>query len=422
MTVAVVKKASKYKFLDLKLSDLFWLLVINLLLFESTIQKATGFSYIDEGATIMLAVGSFALLRRETGQRMDSWAARMFGCLITVVFIGVASNYISGVNTNIKPILIDVFACIKFPLALFSAYMVFRQKEDIFRLFERESKALLAVFLLFGTLNLFVQINDFGVDPRYGLRASFEFVFGHPETLNLVVVGMLMVLVVNSEHNLRWIVVALTTMCFTLRAKGFAFVAIVCFLLVTWEKSGKLKWYQIVAGLIAALLIGYSQFEAYFTTDGSARNELSRVGLLIANDFFPLGSGFATYASNITASPEYYSPLYFSYGLSTLDGLVPGQVSFLSDVFWPIVIGQFGWIGLLFFCLMLTFLALFIYKASKTLWQRLAVIFCFVYLLISSTAGSAFFHPAAVYLACCLGLVFAPDEGRKEHPLDCLKG
>lgn len=410
MPIAVSSRVERVKLLDLTLSDLFWLVVINLLLFESTIQNATGFTYIDEAASILLIGNGALLLHRNAKKKVNPYASRMLVCLALVVFIGLTSNFFSGVTVDLKPILIDLFACIKFPLALVSAYVVFRGRKRLCLTFEVETKILLAVFLVFGVLNLFVQIGDFGVDPRYGLRASFMFVFGHPEMLNLAVVGMLLVLVNKSRQNRLWIYVSLFVMCLTLRSKAFAFVAIVWFLLITWQRNGRLKGYQVAIGLFAAALIGYDQFSYYFSLDGAARNELTRVGVMVANRFFPFGSGFATYASNITADNGYYSPLYYQYGLYTVDGLTPGKVTFLSDTFWPIVFGQFGWIGFFLFCLMLLFLALFAYRACETSGQRLACILCFVYLLISSTAGSAFFHPTAVYLACCLGLVFAVGD------------
>lgn len=408
--------------LDMKLSDLFWLLLINLLLFEMTIQSMTGFTYIDEAATILLAIKAILALRDEPQKKLNPDAARMLGCLAAIVFIGLASNFVAGVTVNLKPILIDLFACVKFPIALVSAYVVFRDNDNLCRLFMGEAKVLLAVLLFFGILNLFVQVGDFGVDPRYGLRASFKFVFGHPETLNLAVVGMLLVLVSEVKRNRPWIVVALIVMCLSLRSKAFAFVAIVWLLLSTWGKSGKLRGYQIVVGLLAAGLLGYDQFSYYFSVEGGARNQLTRVGSIVANRFFPLGSGFATYASNITAEPAYYSSLYYEYGLCTIDGLAPGKVTYLSDVFWPIVIGQFGWIGLILFCAMLVFLAMFAYRASGTAGCRLACILCFVYLLISTAAGTSFFHPVAVYLACCLGLVVAAGEVHETSSPDCLRG
>ena len=398
-----------------RLSELFWLLSINLLLFEMPIQNATGFTYIDEAVTVLLVVSALLrLFKRESqGVQLNTYGMRALACLTALVILGIASNAISGVILDAKPIVIDIFACIKFPLALLSSSIVLRRSKSIFQLFEAEAKLLLVVMAVFGVLNLFVEIDGFGTDPRYGLRASFRFFFGHPENLNLAIVGLITAFLPRYKQNTRWIILALFVMALTLRSKAFAFVAITVFFLLTWQNSGKLRGYHIAVALIAAVSVGYDQFSYYFSLDGAARNELTRVGVLVANRFFPFGSGFATYASNITADPSYYSILYYEYGLYTVDGLVPGKATFLSDTFWPIVIGQFGWFGAIFFCLTLVFLFLFAYRAGSSAGQRLACILCFAYLFIESTAASAFFHPCAVYLAVCLGLILC-DCGKSE--------
>ena len=66
--------------------------------------------------------------------------------------------------------------------------------------------------------------------------------------------------------------------------------------------------------------------------------------LTIAGQLFPLGSGFATFGTYM--SGEYYSPLYYEYGLNTVWGLWPSNPTFVSDSFWPAILAQFGFIGL----------------------------------------------------------------------------
>lgn len=401
------------RLLFLKLSELFWFFAINLLLFEMPLQNLTGFTLIDELVTILFLTSALVKLANRKNQdvELNAFGARALECVGLLLLFGFASNAVSCICLDIKPIAIDTFACVKFPLALLSSVVVFERSQSILQLFELEAKFLLVVMAIFGTLNLFVEIDGFGVDPRYGLRASFQFFFGHPENLNLAIVGLVIALSPRYEQNTRWIVLALAVMCLTLRSKAFAFVGVAVFLLVTWRNSKELKLYHVVVGLGAVFLIGYDQFNYYFSLDGAARSELTRVGILVANRFFPLGSGFATYASNITSDPSYYSPLYYQYGLYTVEGLKPGNIAFLSDTFWPIVIGQFGWLGAICFCLILVLLFLFAYKVASSAGQRLACILGFSYLLIESTAASAFFHPCSVYLAICLGLIVcAPGD------------
>ena len=62
-----------------------------------------------------------------------------------------------------------------------------------------------------------------------------------------------------------------------------------------------------------------------------------------ANTYFPFGSGFATFGSDQAA--RNYSRLYYQYGFNSLFGMNIDDGSFLSDTFWPMAIGQFGWIG-----------------------------------------------------------------------------
>ena len=68
-----------------------------------------------------------------------------------------------------------------------------------------------------------------------------------------------------------------------------------------------------------------------------------------ANTYFPLGSGFATFGSDQAA--RNYSRLYYQYGFNSLFGMNTEDGSFLSDTFWPMAIGQFGWIGSILYIL-----------------------------------------------------------------------
>lgn len=387
------------------LSDLGWLAIFNLLLFQTTIQNTTGFSFIDEAATgIAILISLFSSAWRLYQGRAGKWVHHCSFCLALLVFWGVTSNLISGVAIGCSPIIIDLYACVKFPIALVCMVAVLHERQRLYRAVEAECRFFVVVLLAFGIANLFIQIGDFGSDPRYGLRASYRFVFGHPEMLVFVCVGIVLVFARDYRRNIRWIFVALMVMCLSLRSKGIAFAAVTLLLVVSWGHRGKLSFIHVLFGALAAIAIGWDQYQYYFMSSGFARTELTKAAVQIANSYFPFGSGFGTYGSNITADSRYYSPLYFKYGLSAVYGLIPGDVSFLSDVFWPIVIGQFGWAGLILYCVMLVALILGVYRFASDRGQRLCVVLCFAFLLISSTAESAFFHPNAIYLAFCLAL------------------
>ena len=53
-----------------------------------------------------------------------------------------------------------------------------------------------------------------------------------------------------------------------------------------------------------------------------------------------------TFATN--AAAQYYSPLYYKYGLNDIWGLTPENPMFLADAFFP-TMAEFGMVGIFFF-------------------------------------------------------------------------
>ena len=385
---------------------LFWLAIFNLLLFAPAIQSMSGFSFIDEVCVILLASISVVRLIKGDGDctLLARSASACFACLTLTILIGIAGNLAFRVQTQATPIAIDIFAFIKFPVAILSACLALRGKGCLLELIEIEAKLLVVVMLACAIGNLFFDFG-MGVDPRYGLRASFKFVFTHPTYVSFACVGMLIVFLTSKSKNLGWIVGCLAVCALTLRAKSLAFVALVALVLFATRDGRRFAPIYGFMCAVAVVAIGVEQLSYYFVSTGFARGELARASLAVAADYFPLGTGFATFGSNITASQQYYSPLYYEYNLSTVWGLEPGEVFFLSDAFWSTILAQLGWVGLVAYVAMLVSLLLLLLKMHENL--KPSILCCFVYLLISSTAESAFFNPQAVFLAFCLGAVLA---------------
>lgn len=390
--------------LDLRLSEVFWLIGFNALFFESPMQNVTGFSYIDEIMTVLLLGAAVAKVLGRGGAVLPDKARTAALLMVTVVCVGLLGNAVWKVQTQATPILIDLFTCVKFPIALISALVVFRGSgERLFRVVETEAKIAVVVLFTLGVANMFADFG-MGTDGRYGLRAAFMGIFGHPTYLVFACVGLSVILLADLRRNLPWILMDLVVVALSLRSKGIVYVAVVLLVLVLWNRRRRrISPLLVVACGILAIAVGWDQFVFYFQSDGFARAELLRTSLQVAADFAPLGSGFATYGSNVTASSQWYSSLYYEYGLSTVYGLTPTDPSFLSDAFWPTVLGQFGWVGLTCYVGMLITLFRLTYRLTPN--ARLAVVCCFAYLLISSTSESAFFNPQSVYLAFCLALV-----------------
>ncbi|HEX4823516.1 MAG TPA: hypothetical protein VFV19_04360 [Candidatus Polarisedimenticolaceae bacterium] len=105
----------------------------------------------------------------------------------------------------------------------------------------------------------------------------------------------------------------------------------------------------IVLGISILTPIVVSLWQYTVHEYGGDPNSIARVALhytsfLIAKDYFPFGTGFGTFGSY--ASSVYYSEVYAQYGLTEVWGLTPDHPAFITDTFWPMVMGQGGIAGL----------------------------------------------------------------------------
>lgn len=162
----------------------------------------------------------------------------------------------------------------------------------------------------------------------------------------------------------------------TLLLLGFVFLAgaflsmrvksIVGFMMSLWlgfliypYKKGK-KTIAIILSLMMVIIFIFlgsmffklfeSKYTMYFNADtyaDSARNMLYLRSIDIASDYFPLGVGFGRYGSWM--SSVYYSPVYYHYGLSLIWGMSKDFSNFITDTFWPMIIGETGFLGLVFY-------------------------------------------------------------------------
>ena len=388
--------------LNLRLSDIGWLVLANGLLFENYLSSIFGAAnYFDEIGTVLLifcALASCVSKSRNLNHVLTSWEYLSIALIVGYITIGLVSNRLSNIQTSAMPIAIDVFSCIKYPLALLSGYYVFPNSKDLYRLLLREAKFLLALMLPFALINQFIDIG-MRFDFRYGLY-SFHFIFGHPASFAVIIVGFLVLLLADRNRNTLWVFLSWIYLVLSLRSTAIAFAAFSFLVWLATRKNKRIHFWQIAAFTLVALYFGWSQIQYYFfETDGSARRKLFDVGIKVAIRYFPFGSGFATFGTNITAQPEYYSTLYMQYGFSNVYGLSIDNPSYLSDSFWPIVFGQFGWLGAILFGASLLLLFLGCRNRLRTFNASIVPFaLSFSYMLIASFSSSAFFHPMGVFL------------------------
>lgn len=392
--------------LDLNFSDFLWIVSYIVLMFSITIQNIIGFSYLDELATCVLVIAvAWKLFGAWYKNELvvPTPAVISIAAFLLFILVGVICNYLFKYQTQLINILIDIFTCIKFPITLLCTILLFRNRDiNFYLMIEKFCRMLVTLLLVLAILNLLIDFG-MGTDPRFGLRSSFMFICGHPAYLALLCMGVFLIFIRDVDKNKLFIFFTILVMASTLRSKALAFCAVGPSVIYFMRPGRKITFIHVLLFIVVALAIGWDQFSYYYQTDGSARAEITRASLEIAHDYFPLGTGFASFGSVYSAEGNYYSPLYYDYELDEIWGLTPGDTFFLSDTFWPTLLGQFGVIGLSLFLIGLA--SAVIWASSSGPESRMAIVCCIAYYVIESTSASALFNPTSVYISMSLGFV-----------------
>lgn len=414
MQILINKKYFKFEF--------FFLL---LLLQQVLLRYSTGIvnhiiSYTDEILALVLLL-EMILNYRVVQAKLSKIEAKMLLVYIAFAALGLISSATNPVQSAFL-IFSDMLVCMKVVIFYFYTRTVLNVRIDSTVLIGKLSRMVKPLVLLFGLL----AIHDIAFTPffkkadyRYFMYA-LQLCFGHPTLLaafsiTCAVIIMAGLSIKNKKNDKCVIWAALTLAILTLRGKAIAAtIAIVVMYVTLFVIKKYAKVIGILGGVVAALMAGWDQFAFYFGAAAQARDDFIRAKLLrdsisLANQFFPIGTGYGSFGSNIAA--EHYSPLYVAMGYSGLAGGSREENFALSDSFWPIIIAQFGWIGLLLFVYFLIGLVrkvFELYGINRYLfWAGISAI---VYEIIASIAESAFFHPVAIPLFCVLGLIINSGE------------
>lgn len=196
------------------------------------------------------------------------------------------------------------------------------------------------------------------------------------------------------------------------RAKGIAFIAVFCVSLwiVIRLKKFKMTYLLLIAPIGIYLVI--DRIKTSFFNSTEARSVLYSVSYKIAKDYFPLGSGFSTFGSDL--SRKNYSPLYYQYGISNVWGLTPSDPRFITDTQWASVLGETGFLGFTCFIISVGLLLILFYKIGLNAKMKLALIGIYIYALMSSISDSILvsFRGAGIFLIMAIFISIETNTNR----------
>ena len=332
--------------------------------------------------------------------------------VLALIIIGIIGNLKTDYQTMI-PALKDAVCVLKgiityvfIPLCLSNLNL-----DEYLTTMNNHLKFITGLVFLTVIANLLFDIFPY-YEIRFGIKSQQIF-FTHPTYLASFSVIIIILLSVNlREHkeNKKYIILMLLVLASTLRFKSIAFIPIYMYLYyIVFKKQRKLQLLDVGILCVLGGVFAISQVMEYFNNPDWARNVLTMNSLNIAKDNFPIGTGFGTYAS--WASGESYSNIYYDYNISTTWGISPDFYEFIADTFWPMIIGQFGVLGLGIYI----YILLRIYKNimnNDNLDYYFGQILTLLYLIILSIAEASFSGPIVVVYMALIAVLGNKKIGR----------
>lgn len=332
--------------------------------------------------------------------------------VLALIIIGVIGNLKTDYQTII-PALKDAVCVFKgiityvfIPLCLSNLKL-----DEYLTIINNHLKIITGLVFLTVVGNLLFDIFPY-YEIRFGIKSQQIF-FTHPTYLasfSVIIIILLSVNLRKHEENKKYIILMLLVLASTLRFKSIAFIPIYMYLYyIVFIRQRKLQLLDIGILCVLGGAFAISQVMEYFNNPDWARNVLTMNSLNIAKDNFPIGTGFGTYASWV--SGESYSNIYYDYNISTTWGISPDFYEFIADTFWPMIIGQFGVLGLGIYI----YILLRIYKNimnNDNLDYYFGQILTLLYLIILSMAEASFSGQIVVVYMALIAVLGNKKIGR----------
>ncbi len=319
---------------------------------------------------------------------------------------GLIGNAVSKLITDWFPVAVDVVCLLKMfvPFIIYKQVAAADKKMLIIKYLMPFAKFIITTGAFFGTVSLFVDIGMTG-EKRYGIP-SFAYIFNNEGRYGYIIACcLLVVLIAEKSSNKRTLyeIFAILNMIYT--TKGVVYIVLVCYLILVfmWRKNTKLSPGNIALLTIGGIAASTTQINIYLKDYESPRVTLIRYGFKTAGTYFPFGSGFSTYGSDMAA--KNYSKLYDLYGFDQRYGLSREVGNCLNDCYMGMVFGQFGYIGTILFVIMLIMVFIPINKIDLGRRVKALSLAIFIGLVISCIGTAIIKSSIGVFVFAFLGLM-----------------
>lgn len=389
------------KFID----NTFYYLFVFTLIFGVIFYDALGLNFVDELCAITLC-GLYGFYIFHT----PNWSInKMFLITLCVFLFYLCYSFFIHSNTK-AAILSDFIIQLKPYLAFFTVYAF---KPVLNKQMKKNLQLLSLVFALY----LFV----IGVTSLFN-TSIINILLTHESRLATAATIVALLYLYCSEYTFKDKIIFLIILSIGIlsgRSKIYGFFVLSACIIFYINDSFKLEFnkknlFVFAIAIVAMIFVAWDKIYLYFikggidieqdTQDLYARAALYYFSIPILTDYFPFGSGFASYAT--FSSGEYYSHIYVDYGLDILHGLTKKAPLFISDTYYP-ALAQFGVIGvILFFSFWLHLVkkACNLFYGEINLKDFVITILIILFFIIECTSDATLTHNRGLFMMMLLAL------------------
>ena len=388
----------------------FFVILVVFLVFAIILYSAIGFLYTDE-----LCAAAFFLLFLYIVFKTPPWSFNKVFLLTLFVFLfyTIYSLWI-GSNTK-RAIFNDLVVQLKPYLAFFCAYQL---KPSISESRKRMLRNICLIFWLafllpIGLISLVYEkiiILTMGIPASYGIA----------------VILISLCYYYCSKYTLRDRIIflcLLTIGIFSGRSKFYGFFVLAAFMMLFFYNTDRikinLKNTLIIVGMVVVIvLVAWQKISYYFydaisgsaeaDKDMMARYILYAISPEILKDYFPFGSGLASFATNASGAIS-YSSIYGKYGIDAVWGLSKNYHDFVSDSYYP-ALAQFGVVGVILYLSFWIYIVRKIityYKRTKNRDYTIIGLLIVGFLAIEGTTAATFIMQGGFFVMMLLGMILS---------------
>lgn len=388
----------------------FYNLFIFTFIFGLVLYGTIGFDSIDEiCAGVLFLLFVFATFKSpEWGVNKSFIAVCTIFCIYAIYSFYIHSNSTAGIIS-------DIIIQFKPYLAFFAVYYlcpIFSNKQK--DLIKKITLILSVPMFLIGCASL---VNGSIIKETVGLVAYFAAIMTISALLYYYCSE-------GTKKDKILFILMLSIGLFSARSKFYGFFIISVVMMIFFDNISRMKFNFktlsiLTLSLAAMLFASREKMTLYFGFGKSldsvpeafmARAVLYTTSFEILNDYFPMGSGFASFASQ--SSGVYYSPLYEKYGIENVKGISKTNYSYIADTYYP-CLAQFGVIGIILYFLFFIYIIRKAYLLFKATQQEKYFIIPFLiigYLLIENIADATFTGHRGFFIMMLLGLVLSEQR------------